>query len=103
MILEVAMLQVKKGLENEFEQDFKAASIYISAINGYRNHKLKRCLEQPNKYILLVEWNTLENHTIRFRASKEYKHWKELLHHYYDPFPVVEHYKTTFEMTKPTS
>lgn len=98
MILEAAMLQVKKGLEESFEKDFKAASAYISAIDGYRNHKLKRCLEQPNKYILLVEWNTLEDHTVGFRESEEYKHWKAMLHHYYDPFPVVEHFETTFEM-----
>ena len=98
MILEVAMLEVKKGLENKFEKDFKKASKYISSIDGYLNHKLKKCLEQNNKHILLVEWNKLEDHTIGFRKSEQYKHWKEILHHYYDPFPVVEHFETTFEM-----
>lgn len=98
MILEVAMLEVKKGLENEFEKDFKKASVYISSINGYLNHKLKKCLEQKNKYILLVEWNSLEDHIIGFRESEQYNYWKEILHHYYDPSPIVEHYETTFEM-----
>ena len=98
MILEVAMLEVKEGLESKFEKDFKKASNYISSIEGYLNHKLKRCLEQHNKYILLVEWNKLEDHTIGFRESEQYKHWKEILHNYYDPFPVVEHFETTFEM-----
>jgi predicted AAA+ superfamily ATPase len=55
------MLEVKKGLENKFEADFKKASKYISSIDGYLNHKLKRCLEQRNKYILLVEWHRLED------------------------------------------
>lgn len=76
----------------------KKASKYISSIDGYLNHKLKRCLEQSNKYILLVEWNKLEDHTIGFRESEQYKRWKEILHHYYDPFPAFEHFETTFEM-----
>ena len=93
MILEVAILHIKPGLEKEFEQDFKTAETYISAIDGYLSHSLRRCLEQENKYILLVDWRNLEDHTIGFRQSAEYQEWKRLLHHYYDPFPVVEHYK----------
>jgi heme-degrading monooxygenase HmoA len=103
MILEVAILEVKKGLENRFEEDFKKASVYISSINGYLNHTLKRCIEQQNKYILLVEWEKLEDHTIGFRHSKEYNSWKELLHHYYEPFPTVEHFETAFEMKNDNS
>lgn len=103
MILEVVMLEVKKGLENKFEADFKKASKYISSIDGYLNHKLKRCLEQRNKYILLVEWHRLEDHTIGFRQSEQYAYWREILHHYYDPKPVVEQYETTFEMKKSKS
>ena len=102
MILEIVILEVKKGLENQFETDFKKASKYISCIDGYLNHKLKKCLEQSNKYILLVEWSKLEDHTIGFRESEQYKNWKEILHHYYDTFPIVEHFETTFEMKKTT-
>lgn len=97
MILEVAILQVKKGLENNFERDFKKASIYIRSIDGYSKHSLKSCVEVKNKYILLVEWNLLEDHTIGFRESESYLEWKNLLHSYYDPFPVVEHYETVFD------
>ena len=96
MILEVAILEIKEGLERQFEEDFKKASEYISSIDGYLNHKLKRSLEQHNKYILLVEWDKLEDHTIGFRQSEQYKYWKELLHHYYEPFPIVEHFETVF-------
>ena len=94
MILEVAILIVKEAQESEFEKDFYLAGKYISSIKGYRSHTLKRCIEQANKYLLLVEWNTLEDHTEGFRKSEQYNHWKELLHHYYDPFPTVEHYRT---------
>ncbi|WP_434037137.1 antibiotic biosynthesis monooxygenase family protein [Formosa sp. 4Alg 33] len=97
MILEVAILEVKPGFESRFEKDFNIASAYISAIDGYLNHKLKRCIEQKNKYILLVEWDKLEDHTIGFRQSEHYLSWKNILHHYYEPFPVVEHFETTFD------
>ncbi len=93
MILEVAILEVKPGMELQFENDFIKASKYISAIEGYFSHDLHRCLEQPNKYLLKVRWRTLEDHTIGFRTSPEYLEWKALLHHYYNPFPIVEHYE----------
>jgi heme-degrading monooxygenase HmoA len=93
MILEVAILNVIPDKETQFEKDFATAGKYISAIKGYIKHSLSKCIEQPNKYILLVEWETLEDHTIGFRQSAKYLEWKKLLHHYYDPFPVVEHYE----------
>ena len=94
MILEVAILNVKPNETKNFERDFKKASHYIREIKGYKTHTLKRCIEQNNKYMLLVDWETLESHEVGFRTSQQYKHWKALLHHYYDPFPEVEHYET---------
>jgi len=96
MILEVAMLIVRPGEEENFERDFSIASSYIRVIKGYQYHHLHRCLEQHNKYLLLVTWDQLEDHTIGFRQAPQYQDWKKLLHHYYDPFPVVEHYQTVF-------
>src|SRR4051812_26297492 len=97
MILEVAILNVKEGQELQFESDFAIAGQYISSIKGYIKHSLRRCLEQNNKYILLVDWENLNDHTISFRQSPQYLEWKKLLHHYYDPFPTVEHYQTIIE------
>ncbi|PLS08597.1 antibiotic biosynthesis monooxygenase family protein [Neobacillus cucumis] len=93
MILEAAMLQVTKGREEEFEKAFRQASVIISSMQGYITHELQRCLEVEGKYLLLVRWETLEHHTIGFRGSNEYQEWKKLLHHFYDPFPVVEHFE----------
>lgn len=93
MILEAATLLVKIGEEQKFESDFATASRYIRIITGYRSHRLHRCIEQQNKYLLLVEWDQLEDHTVGFRQSRHYQEWKKLLHHYYDPFPIVEHYE----------
>jgi len=61
-------------------------------MQGYRSHELRRCIETTARYLLLVYWDRLEDHTIGFRGSPEYQEWKRLLHHYYDPFPLVEHY-----------
>lgn len=97
MILEVAILNVKSGQEENFEKDFFTAGQFISSVNGYVKHSLRKCLEQHNKYILLVDWENLEDHTIGFRQSTQYLEWKKLLHNYYEPFPTVEHYKTIIE------
>lgn len=100
MILEVAILYIKKGEELLFEKDFEIAGQYISSINGYIGHSLRKCIELENKYILLVDWKKIEDHTIGFRESEQYLEWKKLLHHYYDPFPVVEHFETILENKK---
>jgi heme-degrading monooxygenase HmoA len=93
MILEVAILDVKPSRVNEFEMAFKTASTIVSCKPGYIFHKLQGCLETTNRYILLVRWQKLEDQTIGFRQSPEYPQWRSLLHHFYDPFPTVEHYE----------
>lgn len=96
MILEVAVLDVKPGMTAEFETAFLKASQIIAGSPGYISHELQRCLENPNRYILLVRWQTVEDHMIGFRQSAEYQQWRSLLHHFYDPFPMVEHYAQVF-------
>ena len=93
MILEIALLNVKPGQAEAFEGAFAQAQAIIAAMPGYCSHRLQRCLESPGKYALLVEWRALEDHTIGFRQSPGYQEWRALLHHFYHPFPVVEHYE----------
>lgn len=93
MILEVAVLNVITGKEDEFLKAFSIAQNIISGMKGYISHQLKRCIENTSQFILLVEWEKLTDHTEGFRGSKEYQEWKGLLHHFYDPFPTVEHYE----------
>jgi heme-degrading monooxygenase HmoA len=100
MVLEMAILQVLKGEEQNFESDFAVASQFIASIPGYVNHSLRKCIEEENKYLLLVNWEKLEDHTVGFRESDAYLEWKKLLHHYYNPFPVVEHYEMVLESKK---
>lgn len=92
MVLEVAILNIKHGQSQDFEAAFAKAQLIISSMNGYVSHQLRKCLEHDHQYILLVEWQTLEDHTVGFRGSQDYQQWKALLHHFYEPFPTVEHY-----------
>ena len=92
MILEVAILDVKTGEAGAFEAAFAEARPLIAATAGFLGLELRRCLEQVDRYLLLVRWETLEAHTKGFRGSDRYAEWKRLLHHFYDPFPTVEHY-----------
>jgi len=93
MILEHAVLEVVPGQEAAFEEAFGTAKTLISAAAGFRSLRLSRCVEEPNRYLLLVEWEQLEDHTIGFRSSAAYQEWRGLLHHFYDPFPTVTHYE----------
>ena len=92
MILEHAVLQVKAGREAEFEQAMRAALPLIQATPGFIRLTVKPCIEAHGKYLLLVEWETLEAHIQGFRGSDRYLEWKRRLHHFYEPFPLVEHY-----------
>lgn len=96
-VLEVAILNVIPGQEADFELAFAEAKSIIAAMDGYLGHELQRCIEKQNQYILLVRWRTLEDHTVGFRESDEYQRWKVLLHHFYNPFPIVEHYQSLSE------
>jgi heme-degrading monooxygenase HmoA len=92
VILEVAALDIRHGREEDFEAAFAEAHPIISSMNGFVSLELQRCVERQNRYILLVRWRSLQDHTIGFRQSPQYLRWKALLHHFYDPFPTVEHY-----------
>ncbi len=93
MILEVALLNIRTGQGAVFERAFARAQGIISSMPGYISHQLQRCIETPDQYVLLIEWLRVEDHTVGFRQSPQYQEWKRLLHHFYDPFPVVEHYE----------
>jgi heme-degrading monooxygenase HmoA len=96
MITEIALLKIREKESCEFEKSFSIAQKIIAGMEGYIEHELQKCIEEEDKYLLIVRWQKLENHTEGFRKSSEYIKWRELLHHYYDPFPTVEHYKKIY-------
>ena len=92
MIQEHALLPVIPGLEADFEIAFDTARSIISAMPGFLELTLSRSLESPSTYLLLIKWERLEDHTVGFRESSQYQQWRNLLHRFYEPFPVVEHF-----------
>jgi len=93
MILEAAPLRVKPGQSQAFEAAFREAQAIIAAMPGHLSHELQRCLERENEYLLLGRWESVAAHEVGFRRSPQYAQWRELLHHFYDPFPTVLHYE----------
>ena len=89
---------MKPGQEPAFEKAFGEAKAIISSMRGFVSLELQRCVEARSRYLLLVRWETLEDHTAGFRGSPEYQKWRALLHHFYDPFPPVEHYEKVLEV-----
>ena len=92
MITEHAILPVIAGQEVAFEAAFAEARPIISSMPGFVDLSLSRSIESPSEYLLLVRWQSLEDHTVGFRESVDYQRWRELLHHFYEPFPTVEHF-----------
>jgi heme-degrading monooxygenase HmoA len=91
-VLEVAVLDVKPGRADAFLEAFATAEPIIASSPGYGGHELRRCAENRQRFLLLVRWDAIDSHTVGFRGSPAYQEWKRLLHDFYDPFPIVEHY-----------
>jgi heme-degrading monooxygenase HmoA len=102
LILEIATLDIRPGMASHFELAFLKAEPIISSMQGYISHELQRCIENCNRYVLLVYWETLEAHTLGFRRSPQYEDWKRLLHHFYEPFPRVEHFELILGSSLPS-
>jgi heme-degrading monooxygenase HmoA len=97
MILEHVVLDVRAGSGQAFEAAFVEAKPIIAASPGFRSLRLERCLEQADRYLLLVEWDSVDAHEEGFRKSPAYEQWRRLLHHFYPQPPVVQHYERAQE------
>jgi heme-degrading monooxygenase HmoA len=93
VITEHAILPVVAGREEEFLAAMEQATSIIAASPGFASLRVQRCIERPSTFLLLVEWERLEDHTEGFRGSPAYEEWRAALHHFYEPFPVVEHFE----------
>lgn len=91
-------LHVRPDQEAAFEAAFAQAESIIASMPGFRSLNLSRCVERPSTYLLLVEWDEPEDHTVGFRGSPDYDLWRQLLHHFYEPVPTVEHYERVFTL-----
>lgn len=92
MIIEHAALTIKNGVVKEFLQTIHSAFPLLSSARGYLSHALLQNKEYPNQYILVVYWNSLEDHIERFVGSPEFKKWDSMISKFFDCDPTVLHY-----------
>lgn len=91
MILEIAQIEVKAGMEAAFEDGVTKAAPIFQRARGCKGMELQRSLEQPARYRLFVRWQALENHTVDFRGSADFQEWRKLVGHCFERPPEVEH------------
>jgi heme-degrading monooxygenase HmoA len=91
MILEIAQIDVKPGLEAEFETNVGKAAPLFARAKGCRGMELQRSIERPERYRLIVTWATVEDHTVHFRGSEDFQEWRRLVGHCFAAPPEVEH------------
>jgi quinol monooxygenase YgiN len=91
MITEIAQIEIKPGMEAEFEAGVKKAAPVFKRAKGCRAMELRRSVEKPARYRLFVAWETVENHTVDFRGSPDFQEWRSLVAHCFASPPEVEH------------
>ena len=93
MILEVADIRITPGRQAEFETAIAlGASTVIAHAEGYLSHQVQKCVETPERYLLLVQWQTLEHHTVTFRGGPLFPQWRAIVGPFFAQPPVVEHF-----------
>ena len=91
MITEIAQIDVRPGMEAEFETGVAKAAPIFKRAKGCRGFEVQRSIEKPGRYRLFIQWDTVENHTVDFRGSADYQEWRKLVGHCFATPPEVEH------------
>jgi heme-degrading monooxygenase HmoA len=97
MIVEIAIIDIKTGENAAFEANLEKAQAIINQSKGYISHEFHQCIEQENRYMLFIRWETLEAHTVGFRESDLFKEWRGLIGQFFATPPNVQHYDMKFE------
>jgi heme-degrading monooxygenase HmoA len=98
MILEIAELRILPGQQKAFEQAIALGlKTVIQHAKGYQGHRVNRCLESPERYVLHIQWATLEDHTVGFRESAAFTEWRSIVGPFFAQAPQVEHFECVTE------
>jgi heme-degrading monooxygenase HmoA len=93
MILEIADIRIRPGAQAEFDAAIvRGLETVIAHTAGYRGHRVEKCIESPERYVLMVHWETLEDHTVGFRGSPAFQQWRAIVGPYFAAPPAVEHF-----------
>ena len=91
MVWEIAQFEIKSGEEAAFEAAATQAVPLFRRARGCRNMQMQRSIEHPGRYRLIVEWDTVEDHTVHFRGSADFQEWRRLVGGHFASAPSVEH------------
>ena len=93
MILEVADIRIKQGLQAEFETAVEIGlRTVIAKSSGFRGFQIRHSIETPERYVLMLEWDTLEDHTVGFRGSPAFAEWRSMVFRFFSEPPFTEHF-----------
>ena len=92
MVLEMAVFNIVPGQEAAFSAAYAEAREMLTSTPGFHSARMTRGIESPSRFVLLVEWDNLEAHTVNFRRSERYPTWRGLISPYFDGQPTAEHY-----------
>jgi len=93
MILEIADIRIPPGKQAEFDAAIqRGVETVVSKAKGFRRYQVQKGIESPERYVLLIEWETLENHTVDFRGGPLFTQWRAIVGPYFTSPPVVEHF-----------
>jgi heme-degrading monooxygenase HmoA len=93
MILELADIRIPPGKQAEFDAAIqRGVETVISQAKGFRGYKVNKGVESPERYILMIYWDTLENHTVDFRGGPLFPQWRAIVGPYFAVPPTVEHF-----------
>lgn len=93
MILELADLRIQPGKQKEFDEAIaRGVRTVIARAEGFRGFKVNKCVETPERYVLQIFWDTLEDHTVKFRGGPLFAEWRAIVGPYFAQPPHVEHF-----------
>lgn len=93
MILEVADIDIQPGRQNEFDKEIvRGVTTVIAKAKGFTGYRIVRGIESPTRYLLQIEWQTLESHTVDFRESEAFGEWRAIVGGFFTRPPMVEHF-----------
>jgi len=93
MILEIAEIRIAPGQQAAFDEALqRAVTTVLSQAKGMRGYKINKCIESPERYVLQIFWDTLEDHTVGFREGPLFAQWRAIIGPYFASPPLVEHF-----------
>jgi heme-degrading monooxygenase HmoA len=94
MILEVADIRIPQGRQQLFDEAIvRGVETVIARAKGFRGYKVNKGIESPERYLLMIFWDTLENHTVDFRQSEAFTQWRAIVGPFFAQPPQVEHFE----------